>query len=385
VTSLSRDVAIVGVGYSPLSRVGVPEPRALTFAAVKEALDDAGLRGADVDGIFDYKFGPESPGSQDVARLIGSPDLAAFADIMRSNPSGLGAALAGVMAVASGVCETVVVFRCMTRESGYAGGISGTSAPVPGRDQFQTPYIGGAAVLSNMALKKRRWMVEYERPEDDFGQIALNARRWSSLNPRAVLREPLTMEDYLSSRTIVAPLRLLDCDYPINGAVATVITTAERAKDLRQVPIVIDAMTYATGPRVDWLFVDNFLNGGTVDCAKRLWTRSSVTVSDIDVAEVYDGFTTVTMSWLESLGFCGFGEFGDWVDDGKRIGPGGQVPLNTAGGQLAEGRLHGISFLNEAVLQLRGTCGARQVPNAQVGVVASGLYPQCGAMILIRG
>ena len=244
-TSLSRDVAIVGVGYSPLSRVGIPEPRSLTYAAVKEALDDAGLRGADVDGIFEYKFGPESPGSQDVARLIGSPDLAAFADIMASNPSGLGGALAGVMAVASGVCETVVVFRCITRESGYTGGISGTSAPVPGRDQFQTPYVGGAAVLVNMALKKRRWMVEYSRPEDDFGQIALNARRWSSLNPRAVLRDPLTMEDYLSSRTIVPPLRLLDCDYPINGAVATVITTAERAKDLRQVPVVIDTMTYA--------------------------------------------------------------------------------------------------------------------------------------------
>ncbi len=141
-------------------------------------------------------------------------------------------------------------------------------------------------------------------------------------------------------------------------------------------------MTYATGRRPDCLFTDDFLNGGTLDCARRLWPRASVTVDDIDVAQVHDGFTTVTMSWLEALGFCGFGEFGDWVEGGKRIRPGVDIPLNTAGGQLAEGRLHGISFLNEAVLQVRGECGARQVPGAQVALVASGLYPQCGPMVL---
>ncbi len=117
-SSLTRDVAVVGVGYSPLSREGSANPRRLTYTAVAEALADAGLRGNDVDGIFEYKFGPESPGAQDVARLIGAPNLTAFADIMPTNPSGLGGALAGAMAVASGVCETVVAFRCMTLRSG---------------------------------------------------------------------------------------------------------------------------------------------------------------------------------------------------------------------------------------------------------------------------
>jgi acetyl-CoA acetyltransferase len=107
-----------------------------------------------------------------------------------------------------------------------------------------------------------------------------------------------------------------------------------------------------------------------------------VTLEDVDVAELYDGFTPVTVSWIEALGVCGRGEFGDWVGDGTRIGPGGDFPLNTAGGQLAEGRLHGISFLNEAVFQLRGQCEERQVPGAKVAVVTSGLYPQCGAMVL---
>jgi acetyl-CoA acetyltransferase len=370
------------VGYSDLSRHGTFDPAMLTFSAVKAALDDAGIRGADVDGIFEYKFGPESPGSQDVARLIGAADLAAFADIMPSNPSGLGGALAGIMAVASGACETAVVFRCLTRESGHTGGITGSSDPVPGRHQFQTPYGDGGGILVSMALKKRRWMYEYGRPEEDFGQIALNARRWAALNPRAVLKDPISMEDYLSSRPIVSPLRLLDCDYPINGAVATVITTVERATDMRQKPVLIDAMSYGTGRRPDWLFTDDFLYGGAIDCAERLWSRASVGVEDVDLAQVYDGFTSVTLSWIEALGFCKPGESGDWIGSGDRIGPGGELPLNTGGGQLAEGRLHAISLLNEAVLQLRGECAARQVPEARVAVVACGLYMQCGALVL---
>ena len=378
--SLARPVAIAGVGYSELSRTGEPNPNALALAAAKSALSDAGLRGADLDGIFEYKFGTESPGAQDMARLLGVPDLAAFADIMATGPSGVAGALAGVMAVASGACETVLVFRCLTRASGHQGGVAAGPATVGGRDQFLTPYgyLGGILVL--LALKKRRWMAEYCRPEDDFGRIAINARRWAALNPRAVLRDELSMDDYLSSRMVAEPL--LDCDYPINGAAATVITTAERAADLQQPPALVDAMAYGTGRGADWMFDTDFLYGGTVDCANRVWRRSSVTVADVDVAQVYDGFTPVTISWIEALGVCGRGEFGDWVSDGSRLGPGGDFPLNTAGGQLAEGRLHGISFLNEAVLQLRGQCADRQVSGAQVAVVTSGVYPQCGAMVL---
>ena len=184
-TSLARDVAIVGVGYSPLSRDGTPNPRALTFTAVENALADAGLSGADVEGIFEYKFGPESPGAQDVARLIGATNLYAFADIMPSNPSGLAGPLAGVMAVASGVCDTVVAFRCLTRDAGYSGSVVDGPDRVPGSDQFLTPYGYLGGIIVNMALIKRRWMAQYGRGEEDFGRIAVNARRWSQLNPRA--------------------------------------------------------------------------------------------------------------------------------------------------------------------------------------------------------
>ena len=383
-SSLAREVAVVGVGYSELSRTGEPNPNALALAAAKSALTDAGVTSADVDGIFEYKFGPESPWAQDMARLLGVPDLAAFADIFPSGPSGLAGALAGVMAVASGACETALVYRCLTRAAGHQGGVASGPETVSGRDQFLTPYgyLGGILVL--LGLKKQRWMAEYGRPEEDFGRIAVNARRWSALNPRAVMRDQLTMDDYLSSRMVADPLRVLDCDYPVNGAVATVITTAERAADLRHHPVLVDAMAYATGRGADWMFDTDFLYGGAGDCADRLWGRSSVTAADIDVAQVYDGFTPVTVAWIEALGACGRGEFGDWVGDGSRLGPGGDFPLNTAGGQLAEGRLHGIGFLNEAVLQLRGQCGDRQVPDARVAVVTSGVYPQCGAMVLTR-
>ena len=383
-STLAREVAVVGVGYSELSRTGEPNPKALALAAAKNALADAGVTSSDIDGIFEYKFGPESPGAQDMARLLGVPDLAAFADIFPSGPSGVAAALAGVMAVASGACETVLVFRCLTRAAGHQGGVASGPETVAGRDQFLTPYgyLGGILVL--LGLKKQRWMAEYGRPEEDFGRIAINARRWSALNPRAVMRDELTMDDYLSSRMVADPLRVLDCDYPVNGAVATVITTAERAADLRHHPVLVDAMAYATGRGADWIFDTDFLYGGARDCADRLWRRSSVTAADVDVAQVYDGFTPVAVAWIEALGACGRGEFGDWVGDGSRLGPGGDFPLNTAGGQLAEGRLHGIGFLNEAVLQLRGQCEDRQVPDARVAVVTSGVYPQCGAMVLTR-
>ena len=379
---LSRPVAVVGVGYSELTRKGEPNPNRLALDAARTALSDAGLAAADIDGIFEYKFGPESPGAQDMARLLGVPDLAAFADIMASNPSGLAGALAGVMAVASGACETVLTFRCLTRAAGHTGGLASGPETVGGRDQFLTPYGYLGGILVNLALKKQRWMSQFGRPEDDFGHIAVNARRWSSLNSRAVLREVISMDDYLSSRMVVDPLRVLDCDYPVNGAVASLITTAERAADLRQPAVLVDAMTYATGRGADWVFDVDFLYGGAFDCADRLWRRSSVTMADVDVAQLYDGFTPVTVAWIEALGACERGGFGDWVGDGSRLGPGGDFPLNTAGGQLAEGRLHGIGFLNEAVLQLRGRCGNRQVPDAQVAVVASGVYPQCGAMVL---
>jgi acetyl-CoA acetyltransferase len=253
-----------------------------------------------------------------------------------------------------------------------------------GPAQFSAPYGFGGGLIQGMGMRKQRRISELGGSSEDYGRIAVNARAWGSLNERAVLRDRLTMEDYLSSRPIADPLVLLDCDYPVNGACAAILTTAERAADLAQPAVLIDALAYGTGANPDWVYAEDFLFGGTRDCSERLWSLSSVGPEQVDVAELYDGFTHITISWIEALGLCGIGEFGDWVDEGRRIGPGGQLPLNTHGGQLSEGRLHGLGFLTEAVLQLRGQCENRQVPDAQVAVVANAHGPQCGAMVLIR-
>jgi acetyl-CoA acetyltransferase len=383
VTRLTRDVAVVGVGYSTFSRHGDPDPRRLALDSARAALADAGLTSRDVDAMFHFRFEEDVPVAE-LARSLGIQDLAVWTDIKTTGPSGLGAVLSAVMAVASGAAETALAFRAITRSTGTTGKLSDDDMPARQAQQYLFPFGWGAGVLPGIAMRKARRIYELGDTEEAYGQIALNARRWAKDNDRAVLREELTMDDYLSSRQVVEPLRLLDCDYPINGAVSVIVTTAERARDLRQKPVLVDAMAYGSGnlPDTAWCFGGDHLFGGTIPCARRLWERSSVTVEDIDVAQLYDGFTHLTISWIEALGFCGIGEFADWVDGGRRIGPGGSTPVNTSGGHLAEGRGHGVQFLSEAVLQLRGECGVRQIPDAKVAVVTNGGANQCGAMVL---
>ncbi|MEX1006627.1 MAG: thiolase family protein [Acidimicrobiia bacterium] len=382
-----REVAVVGVGFSEVTRRGNPDIRTLTYDAAHDALADAGLVANDLDAIFEYSFGAlrgDSPIAVSAQRLLGVENLTAFNDIMGSGPSGLASAMDAAMAIAAGACETALVYRTITREAGHTGAMREGPARAPGPMQFAAPYGYGGGIILAMAMKKRRRIAELGGSVEDYGQIALNARRWAELNPRAVFRDPITMGDYLGSRVIADPLVLFDCDYPVNAACAAILTTAERARDLRQRAVVVDALAYGTGSRPDWIYTDDFLFGGTIPCGRELWRRSSVSAGDVDVAELYDGFTHIAISWLEALGLCGVGEFHDWVDDGARIGPGGSMPLNTYGGQLAAGRMHGLAFLNEAVLQLRGACGERQVPDARVAVVANAHGPQCGAMVVRR-
>jgi acetyl-CoA acetyltransferase len=377
-----RTATVVGVGYSEVHRALGVDTRPLAVDACLAALDDAGLGTAEVDAIFEYP-GVGTQNATLVQRLLGIADLKAYGDIGGTGPSGLAAAMSAVAAVESGICDVALVYRSVDREWGQQSGTV-TAPPASGAAQFQTPYGDFGGIIPAMGMKKFRRLAELGGSEEDYGWLAVNARKWAAISERAVLRSPLTMEDYLGSRFVAEPLRLFDCDYPVTGACATVITTARRARDLAVVPVTIDATAYGTGSRPDWTFTDDFVFGGTLGCAKRLWENASVTVDEVDVAELYDGFTHITISWIEALGFCGVGEFGGWVDAGKRIGPGGELPLNTNGGQLAAGRLHGLSFLNEAVQQLRGECGERQVPEARVAVVANAHGPQCGAMVLTR-
>ena len=386
-TGNGRAAAVVGIGYSPITRGGNPAVERLTITACRNAIDDAGLKSANIDGIFDYAFGFDSPDSHYMQQALGIPDLAAYADIFPTGPSGLAGALAAVMAVSSGACETALVYRAITQEAGHTGTARGGGGGGPALTgmgasmQFTMPY-GHFPIIPTIALMMRRRMEELGGSIEDYGYISVNARKWAAMNDRAVLRDPVSMEDYLNSRVLAEPLHLFDCDYPVSGACAAIITTAERARDLPKKPVIVDSTSYSSGQRADWLQEEDFMFGGTRRCADRLWSRASLTSKDVDLMELYDGFTHITISWIEALGFCGIGEIGGFLDKGRRIGPGGELPLNTHGGQLTEGRLHGLAHLLEATAQLRGECGERQVPDARVAVVTNGHGPQCGAMLL---
>lgn len=381
-----RRVAIVGIGYSDIFRGQGAPIETLTVDACQASIRDAGITASDIDGIFEYQFGDDSPPALWLQRVLGTGNLSSYGDIMGTGPSGFTAALSAVTAVASGACETALAYRSIQQMMAKSGSFADTEVNPPGSTPFHEeltrPY-GMFGVIPSIALRmQRRQEVLGGRPED-YGMIAINARRWAVLNDRAVQRTPLTMDQYLEAKLLCDPLRLLDCDYPVSGCCALIVTTEERARDLPHSTILVDAHSMGTGDG-DWLFGPKFMEGGLPDCAQRMWSRSSVSVDDIDIAGLYDGFTYITLSWIEALGFCGPGEAGAWLEGGKTIGPGGKMPLNTTGGQLAEGRLHGLSFLAEIVLQLRGEAGARQVPGARAGVVGISHGPQVGSMVLLR-
>jgi acetyl-CoA acetyltransferase len=381
VSQLSREVAVVGVGYSRLSRGDDPDPRRLTYDACREALDDAGVPATDVDGIYEYFHEPgEAPPSYWVQRQFGIPNLNAYLDFS-NGPSGMGPPMVAAMAVASGVCEVALAYRTLPQRQGNNARVA-QSLEAAGPAQFTDVYGHGAGILVNYALKKRRRIAELGASAEEYGLISINARRWAALNERALLRKPITMEDYLNSRVIVDPLLLFDCDYPINGSCALLITTGERARELVHEPVYFDSIAWGTGAGADFNFMDDYLFGGSFDCSKRLWDCSQFKPEDVDTLAIYDGFTHLPISWIEALGFCGVGEFGGWVKGGEMIGPGGGMPLNTSGGMLAEGRLQGIGLVAEAVVQLRGEAGERQVPDARLAVVAGGGSNDCGAYTL---
>jgi acetyl-CoA acetyltransferase len=183
---------------------------------------------------------------------------------------------------------------------------------------------------------------------------------------------------------ITTPFHLYDCDVPCDGSTAVIVSAADHAPNVDHAVARVEAMGTALRGRPSWDQWDDMTTMSARDAGAQLWTRTSLTPSDVDVAELYDGFSFLTMTWLEALGFCGKGESGPFIEGGSRIDLGGELPLNTHGGQLSAGRLHGFGFLHEAVLQLRGDAGARQVVGAEVAAVANGGGPIAGAMLLTR-
>lgn len=380
-----RPVAIVGIGASSFGRSLDESGAALAIAACRAALEDCGIGPGAIDGIATYLGAYEHAALSDVIPGVGldRDRLRLQSDLMAFAPAALTGVIDAIEAVESGRCEAVLAYKSNKWKRGQPPG-----APAPGESplyaggpqQFTLPY-GHAMTAQWLALWAMRHFHQYGTRHEHLGQIAVTSRRHAGLNPRAVLRDPITLEDYFASPWVSEPFRRLDCDYPIDGAGAVIITTVERARDLRQRPAHVLGAARRDGEMEEWEMWPDLTAMASKQVADEVWRRAGIGPGDIDVAEVYDGFSFLALCWLEDAGFCKKGEGGPFVASGA-IELGGVLPTNTHGGNLSEGRSHGIGHLLEAVSQLRATAGPRQVPGAGAAFVGNGGGPIAGALVL---
>jgi len=383
-----RRAVISGVGQSAVGRQVDRSAFQLTMDAVLGAVDDAGLTIDDVDGLAMFPGG----GAANVPGYS-SPNLYEVQDALGiASTWRLGANeglclpfYAAALAVAAGQARHVVVYRTVKEGSAArtAGGrpAYGSTKPVADGPMAWWLPLGAVSPVCHVAPYATRYLHEYGVTREQLGWIPVTQRVHAGLNPDAVYRDPLSIDDYLGSRMISTPICLFDCDVPVDGATAIVISAAETAPDLRA-PVAIESMAGVTEGRPSW---DQWQDMGRVGygTAEAMWARTDLTAADVDVAQLYDGFTIEAVWWLEALGFCGPGEAGAFVENGTRISLDGELPLNTWGGQLSGGRLHaGFGHTAEAVRQLRGEAGRRQVAGAEVAVVTNTGGFEGGAALL---
>jgi acetyl-CoA acetyltransferase len=281
----------------------------------------------------------------------------------------------------------VVVYRTV-KEGSAARGAGGRPAYGSTKPAAEGPLawllpVGMLSPVCQVAPYATRYLHESGATREQLAWIPVVQRRHAGRNPDAVYRDPLTVEDYLAARMISTPMCLYDCDVPVDGATAIVVSAAETAVDLRS-PVRIEAMAGVIDGRPSWEQWEDMTRVGHATAAG-LWNRTELAPADVDVAQLYDGFTIEVVWWLEALGFCEVGEAASYVEGGERIDLGGELPLNTWGGQLSGGRLHAaFGHTAEAVRQLRGEADARQVAGAEVAVVTNVGGYEAGAALLTR-
>jgi acetyl-CoA acetyltransferase len=376
----NRDVAIAGVGYSTVGRNTGLSLEQLAADAALAALDDAGLARSDVDGISLFTPLSQPLRSTDIAGMLGIPELRYFSSAY-DGPAYIVAAINAICAIAAGICDTCLTIRSVQRAGSAQQTRPYDPGGVTGVNQFLYP-AGAIGAVHWAAMIKQRHARLFGTTEEQFGAFAIAQRAFAADNDDALLRDPMSMDDYLASRFVSAPLRLLDCDYPVDAGSAIIFTTAERAGDLRQRPVLVDSYALHGGAVADPYILSELTQGAPFVAARQLWSRTTLGPGDVDVAGLYDGFTVIAMQWLEALGLCGLGESGAYVESGA-TGPGGRLPVNTDGGACNAGRRHGANYFIEVTRQLRGQSGTRQVPDAEAGVVTNGFH-NAGCVLLTR-
>lgn len=374
--------AIVGVGRTEYSRDSGVSTLTLALSAIRAALDDAGLSIADVDGVACHRVG-DSAQAAIVAQSLGIRDLRSHHDLWGGGSQSMWVVGSAAMAVATGMAECVVCWRAVNARSEFRMGGTGRSAPDTVEFQYQAPYWY-ATPPQQFAMVARAYMHAYGVAAEDLGRVAIAQREFATHNDRAMMRAPLTMDEYLDSRMIVEPLRLFDCCLETDAAVAVVVTSAERARDLRQPPVLVSAAASGGGHTLYSNRRGDLCTTAAADLAPRLYTAAGIGPDDVDVAELYDAFTPLVLLQLEDYGFAPKGEGAALVAEGTTA-RGGRLPVNTHGGHLSEGYVHGLNHVAEAVDQLRGHAGARQTPGAEVALVTGQpgyVAGTCSALLL---
>lgn len=382
---------ISGLGQSAIGRRLSRSALDLTTEACLAAIADAGLRPSDIDGICTYPGG-------DAAETAGygGPPPAALQDALRLTltwyagsgelPGQLGSLVSAAMAIATGMSRHVVVYRTVTESTlqgarGRGAVLPGAASEATGINYWAAPF-GAVSAVNWLAPLADRHCHEFGTTREQLGAVAVTQRSYAQSNAAAPLRSPLLLDDYLAARMISTPLCLLDCDLPVDGSTAFVLSHNAFAADTPNPPVFIEAVGTAMRGRPSWDQYHDLSAMAATGAAEHLWSRSSLRPADVDGAQLYDGFSILVLIWLEALGFCAKGEGGSFAASGA-LGPDGRLPTNTSGGQLSAGRLHGFGHVHEACTQIRGTAGERQLsPAPQVVAVSNGGGPIAGCMLL---
>jgi acetyl-CoA acetyltransferase len=386
-TALSGAAAIAGIGATEFSKDSGRSELRLAAEATRAALADAGLSPSDVDGMVTFSM--DGNAEVAVARELGVPELRFFSRI----PYGGGAACATVqqatLAVATGVAEVVVCYRAFNERSGSRFGrvqaAAVTAATSSGIDNGWHYPMGLSTPAGTVAMFARRYMHEFGATSEDFGRVAVAMRRHAATNPKAWFHgRPIALADHQASRWIVEPLHLLDCCQESDGAVALVVTSTARARDLRNRPAVVTAAAQGSGP--DQFTMTSYYRDDLAGLpemglvARQLWRQAGLGPSDVRCAVLYDHFTPFVLVQLEELGFCPRGEARHFTADG-RIELDGELPVNPHGGQLGEAYIHGMNGIAEAVRQIRGT-SANQLDRVDHVLVTAGTGVPTSGLIL---
>lgn len=382
-SSLSRSVAIVGVAESDLGKVPGKSALELQAQAARRALQDAGLQLRDVDAVFAHtddrfsalqlsEFLGIRPGFVDSTNVGGMSNLL---HVQRA-----------MAAIHAGMCEVALITYGSTQlsDGSRKGGAMATEGAHTPRGQFILPY-GHLSPIGYYAMVAQLHMHRFGTTPRDLAEIAVAARRWAQLNPQAYRREPTSIEEVMASPVIASPLRQRDCCLVTDGGGALIVVAAERARDLRRKPVYVLGAAESHAHHYTPFNTEDWLDTGVAATAEQAFRMAGVQRQDIDVVQIYDHFTIGVLQSLEELGFCPRGEGGAFVADGA-LAPGGRFPINTSGGGLSYGHpgMFGMFLAIEAVRQLRGECGERQLPRAELALChAPGLVFSCNTTLIL--